>query len=244
MRIQKIIGDILPYLQKMSLPITDGGEPELYRWLQTPKLSDEMIEKCIAEMPWLLWELAEQAFYQQNLGEESCFHTIMVNSLAEFELQKDALPLLFHNVIACRVHSSLKNERLWEVQVKGISGLGSRVLEKRKLASCLPPELTDLYWNQGFASDCKEKALFAVTIENTAEETIESTLFEPSLFMKDLMKTSFFHSIDLSSLTLRQCAKHALVRYIVCHKKEVYLLSLDYSEAKQQGPFTKRLYWA
>lgn len=243
MRLEKIEGDLLPYLKKISLPIKEYEHPQFYRWFQTSLLTDEMIEMQLQSMPFLLWGLATQAFYWINLEENKSFYTMIYESSEAFERQKDSLPLLFRKVLAYPVRSSLTEEPLWQVQMEGISELGCRILKKLKRESRLPPELINLYWKTGFASDWQEKAMFVVTEDHASDVPNKLALYEPSPLMRFLLQNPFFNSIDLSGMTLRQCIENDLVRYTVHHKKEVYLLTLDYSEAEHQGPFTKRLFW-
>lgn len=100
MRLEKIEGDLLPYLKKISLPIKEYEHPQFYRWFQTSLLTDEMIEMQLQSMPFLLWGLATQAFYWINLEENKSFYTMIYESSEAFERQKDSLPLLFRKVLA------------------------------------------------------------------------------------------------------------------------------------------------
>ena len=237
MKIKKIDGDILPIINRISTPeIIFPDEPSFFRWDRKHELSEEEVVKRLQLMPWLLLELLRHVFNYNNFGEDNPFCTTMHFNSKEFESQKDFLPQIFGHAEAFPVRISSQKEEMWQVQVERISPFGLQIVEKMRREELLPPELTRLYIDTECVSDCQNVSFYSVIDDEMTELG-----YEPSAFVKTLFENIFLKSIDISSMTLRQCTESDLIRYVVSRKKEVYICVDNCSE--YEGMFQKGLCW-
>lgn len=177
--------------------------------------------------------LSTQYFYDKVCGENNGIHSNTFISNAPDIKNLSILKKLFIKVKIDIASVKDSNKKLWLVTVNGISAEGKRIIENLKIESYSDSIIQELYINAKLPIAKDSAGLYKVISDGKLLHSENENLGR-------FIENNLFRCIDVSALTLEQCANNYLINYIVEHKEKVYL---SINEYPTKDKCFKILYW-
>lgn len=177
--------------------------------------------------------LATQYFYYKTCGEKNGIH---LNKYVDSIPKQKEIAILKRLFVKVRIDEALlKNaeKNLWLITISGITLEGRGIIENLNTENFADGLIKELYLTAFLPFSGEHAGLYEVKSDNKLPY-MEGESFD------EFIKNDLFRSLDVSSLTLGQCAENHLIQYIVENKSKVYLSINEYPGT---GKKFKILYW-
>lgn len=229
MNIQKVEINNRQLLDIIQAPLAYSkiGFPLHY---EVDNLCFDELYKGLTENCLILTYLAKLYFRSSNAEVYGNSISNFVLSKTEFEKNKGLLHALFNHIVASDLFTTLTQEELMFISLRGITPTGEEILAKLLAENKIPYELKELYINKKVSDDAT-LGLYRITDCYQAYE---------SDFLQELINNKYNNSLDISALTLSECMNNEICNYIALNKKDVYI----YVTSAYNSRFnTKHLIW-
>ncbi len=177
--------------------------------------------------------LSTQYFYDKVCGENNGIHS---NTFTDNAIDAKILSILKKLFIKVKIDMASvnnSNKKLWLVTVNGISAEGKRIIENLEIENHFDSIIQELYITAKLPTSKDNVGLYEIISDGNLPHSENENL-------DSLIKNNLFRCMDVSALTLEQCANNYLINYIIQHKEKVYL---SVNEYPTKDKCFKILYW-
>ena len=210
---------------------------EFFSWPNFQSESEEIVYRTLQDSPSILYILAQQIFLEANKSRrdrKTSFSPSLFLSPEEFIKKQNTLQALFGSPCTFPVTHFVLGE-FWQINTDGATAFGKKIFEKIHADGALPPEIDKLFVGKSIVSDTA-----CGTYEITAEPTDFSGAFA-SPFFRELCANETVRSIDISALSVEECAAAPFFKYLLQQKKKLYFYAESYRFANKR--VSKHLLW-
>lgn len=172
------------------------------------KASAEESIRFLRQSPRYLFTLGEQYFYRNTCGEQNGIRSVIfadIGSLKAAAVCKYLFRRVFIDEILLR-----DGRTVWGLSIKEIREEGIRAFEE-----VADTALRKLYHAEP-ANDM-QLGIYRVTVDSKYAQPACSTI------LTETVKNPLFCSMDVSSLTVRQCAENPMIAHIAAHASDTFL---------------------
>lgn len=210
---------------------------EFFSWPDFQSESEEIVYQTLQDSPSILYILAQQIFLEYNKSwrdRKRSFSLSLFLSPEEFIKKQNSLQALFGSPCAFPVTHPVLGE-FWQINTDGATAFGKKIYEKIHADGALPPEIDKIFTGKSIVSDTA-----CGMYEIIAEQTDFSDA-SASPFFQDLCADETVRSIDISALSLEECAAAPFLKYLLQQKKKLYFYAEAYRFANKR--VSKHLLW-
>lgn len=177
--------------------------------------------------------LSTQYFYDKVCGENNGIHSNTFTKNAPDTKISSILKKLFIKVKVEIASVKNSNKKIWLVTVSGISAEGKRIIENLKIENYYDTIIQELYITAKLPITKDNAGLYEIISDGSLQHSKNENL-------DSFIENDLFKHMDVSALTLEQCANNYLINYIVEHNEKVYL---SINEYPTKDKCFKILYW-
>lgn len=190
--------------------------------------------KCLAQYPWIIYEMCTMYFYSAIYGENRTNDIIgtMLYSKSDLDEIFQNIAEIFKETRPFKIIIGPEHIEYYRVDVRGLTLFGKTELEKLNKEGIIPKTWREMYL--AGRTPLQEEDGFYIIHQTTQYKNIK----EKNL-TDDLINVPFFRSIDISNLALEDCEQHEMVQKIITQKRDAFIFVDTHN-----GHCLKKLCWS
>lgn len=211
---------------------------KFFSWQDCKPESAEVVYRTLQDSPSILYTLAQQIFLENNKSwkdRKKSFQLPLFLSQMDFIKNQNLLYTLFRSPCAFQVEHPIHGT-LWQINTNGATMFGEEIFERMHKDGALPPEINKIFYKKFVVSDVTELGMYKITAEQTDFISASASPFFQNFCTDDTLR-----SLDISALSLEDCAVAHFLKYLLQQKKQLYF----YTEAHRfsNKRVSKHLFW-